>query len=82
MIDSFQRSAKADIQKSSKPVCRRDFLKMTGLTTGGFVLGSMLPMSLPAWAHGNAPHDNTLNLFVAIETNGRVNIVCHRKVGL
>ncbi|HCF78738.1 MAG TPA: xanthine dehydrogenase family protein molybdopterin-binding subunit [Glaciecola sp.] len=78
MIDSFQRSAKADIQKSSKPVCRRDFLKMTGLTTGGFVLGSMLPMSLPAWAHGNAPHDNTLNLFVAIETNGRVNIVCHR----
>jgi isoquinoline 1-oxidoreductase beta subunit len=78
MIDSFQQSAKAASDKQSKTVSRRDFLKLTGITTGGFVIGSMLPVSLPAWAHGSAPHNNTLNLFVAIETNGRVNIVCHR----
>lgn len=78
MIESFEKSAKAGTDKQVKPVSRRDFLKLTGMTTGGFVLGSMLPISLPAWAHGNTPHDNTLNLFVAIENSGRVNIVCHR----
>lgn len=79
MIDSFQHSiSNHSSAKQTKPVSRRDFLKLTGITTGGLVLGSMLPISLPVWAHGNTPHDNTLNLFVNIETNGRVNIVCHR----
>ncbi len=78
MIESFQQAANTESAKQTKALSRRDFLKLTGITTGGLILGSMLPVSLPVWAHGNAAHDNTLNLFVAIETNGRVNIVCHR----
>ena len=80
MIELFQQAANNASIKQTKSVSRRDFLKLTGMTTSGFVLGSMLSVSLPAWAHGNASHvgDNTLNLFVTIETNGRVNIVCHR----
>lgn len=78
MIESFQQSANAAPEKQAKTVSRRDFLKLTGITTGGLVIGSMLPISMPVWAHGSASHDNTLNLFVTIETNGRVNIVCHR----
>lgn len=78
MIDSFQQSAKVPSQKQSKILSRRDFLKLTGMATGGLVIGSVLPFSMPAWAQESAAQNNTLNLFVAIETSGKVNIVCHR----
>ena len=64
--------------KQAKPVSRRDFLKLTGLSASGLVLGSMLPISLPAWAHTGDHSHNALNLFVSIEHTGQVNIVCHR----
>jgi isoquinoline 1-oxidoreductase beta subunit len=60
-------------------VNRRDFLKLTGLAAGGLVLGAMLPFSTSASAQttGNKP-TNTMNLFVSIEQNNTINIVCHR----
>lgn len=56
---------------------RRRFLKLTGLTAGGLVLGANLPKSGPAWA---ATTNNTgdLNLFVTIHDDDTVSIVCHR----
>ena len=64
--------------KHTKPLSRRDFLKLTGLSASGLVLGSMLPVSLPAWAHTGNHSNNALNLFVSVEHNGQINIVCHR----
>ncbi|MBF7074248.1 xanthine dehydrogenase family protein molybdopterin-binding subunit [Glaciecola sp. MH2013] len=66
------------LQESPKALSRRAFLKMTGLSATGLVLGSMLPVSLPAWAHTSENHSKDLNLFVSIEHNGQVNIICHR----
>ncbi|MGJ8680200.1 molybdopterin cofactor-binding domain-containing protein [Paraglaciecola sp.] len=61
---------------SLQSVSRRNFLKYTGVASSGLILGAVVPSHL-AWAENN--HDsNTLNLFVSIEKDNTVNIVCHR----
>lgn len=55
---------------------RRDFLKYTGLSAGGLMLGGMVPGWNPVLAAGN--NNFELNLFVSISTDDTVNIVCHR----
>ena len=68
-------SARNDI----KSVSRRDFLRYTSVTGGALVLGTLLPGITPAWASSNVEDTaNTLNLFVSIDNDGTVNIVCHR----
>ncbi|MCM2679718.1 xanthine dehydrogenase family protein molybdopterin-binding subunit [Echinimonas agarilytica] len=68
-----------DIKLSSpvENVSRRRFLKALGVTSGGFVLGGVVPLSAPAWADESAAA-NQLNLFISINTNNQVDIVCHR----
>jgi len=56
---------------------RRSFLKLTGLSAGGLVLGAALPGWQPAWASG-LEKNRELNLFVSIDGDGTVSIVCHR----
>ena len=68
-------SARNDI----KSVSRRDFLRYTSVAGGALVLGTLLPSITPAWASSTVDDAaNTLNLFVSIDNDGTVNIVCHR----
>jgi len=68
-------SARNDI----KSVSRRDFLRYTSVAGGALVLGTLLPSITPAWASSTVVDAvNTLNLFVSIDNDGTVNIVCHR----
>ncbi|ABG41026.1 Twin-arginine translocation pathway signal [Paraglaciecola sp. T6c] len=68
-------SARNDI----KSVSRRDFLRYTSVAGGALVLGTLLPSITPAWASSNVENTaNTLNLFVSIDNDGNVKIVCHR----
>ena len=66
--------------KQIKSVSRRDFLRYTSITGGAFVLGAVLPSFSPVWANAANANDtsNTLNLFVSIDDDSTVNIVCHR----
>jgi isoquinoline 1-oxidoreductase beta subunit len=76
-----QRSPQASLlgNGSLRNVNRRDFLKLTGLAAGGLVLAAALPFGARANAQSAASAaDNTLNLFVSIEPNNTINIVCHR----
>lgn len=58
-------------------VSRRKFLKMSGITAGGLVLATTVPGWQAAWASASKEsHD--LNLFVSINTDNTVNIICHR----
>lgn len=57
-------------------VSRRRFLKGVGVSGSGLVLGVTLPGVSPLFAAQTDEH--RLNLFVSIEENGIVNIVCHR----
>lgn len=62
-------------------ISRRAFLKYTGVTGGALILGTLMPAFTQAWAQTNPSAgkvDNQLNLFVSIDTDGSVNIVCHR----
>ena len=62
-----------------KSLSRRDFLRYTSVAGGAFVLGTILPGVSPVWAASETDDSsNTLNLFVSIDNNGTVNIVCHR----
>lgn len=59
-----------------KNVSRRDFLKLSGVASTGLVLGVAVPTQM-VWA--KADNDtNQFNLFVSIEKDSTVNIVCHR----
>ncbi|GAC14861.1 xanthine dehydrogenase family protein molybdopterin-binding subunit [Aliiglaciecola lipolytica] len=58
-------------------VSRRHFLKVSGIGAGSFVLGSALPIAKPVWAE-QSKLAVELNLFVSINTDNSVNIVCHR----
>lgn len=58
-------------------VSRRHFLKVSGIGAGSLVLSSALPMFTPVWAK-HPDNANALNLFVSINTDNTVNIVCHR----
>jgi len=57
---------------------RRRFLELTGIASGGLLLGAMLP----AGAHGMdvlaAPSGVRLNLFVSLREDGAVEIIAHR----
>lgn len=65
------------MKHSLQNVSRRQFLKSSGLATGGLILASTIPAWSPAWAdQGKQTHD--LNLFVSVNTDNTVNIVCHR----
>lgn len=57
---------------------RRSFLKFTGLTGTGLVLGAALPGMAPLWANATVKETRDLNLFVSINSDNTVNIVCHR----
>ncbi|MFT6899261.1 MAG: isoquinoline 1-oxidoreductase beta subunit [Paraglaciecola sp.] len=62
-------------------ISRRAFLKYTGVASGTLILGTLMPAFTQAWAETNPSADkleNQLNLFVSIDTDGSVNIVCHR----
>ncbi|WP_199611633.1 molybdopterin cofactor-binding domain-containing protein [Flocculibacter collagenilyticus] len=58
-------------------ISRRNFLKATGITTGGLVLGVGLPSWMPAWAE---QYDSLhkLNLFIQISPDNTVYIIAHR----
>jgi isoquinoline 1-oxidoreductase subunit beta len=58
-------------------VSRRDFLKLTGMASGGLVLGALLPIHNPVWA-GSAQTSNELNLFISINSDNSIDIICHR----
>lgn len=57
-------------------ISRRGFLKTLGITTTGLVLGASLPSMSMASAEESA--EDMMNLFVGIDSDGTVNIVCHR----
>ncbi|WP_158969026.1 xanthine dehydrogenase family protein molybdopterin-binding subunit [Paraglaciecola sp. L3A3] len=60
-------------------ISRRNFLKQTGVASTGFVLGVALPSSQAVWAATNTQSSaNELNLFVSIDKDNTVNIICHR----
>ncbi|MGS2722625.1 molybdopterin cofactor-binding domain-containing protein [Porticoccus sp. GXU_MW_L64] len=71
------------LENTAEVIClgRREFLKKTGITGGGLLLGTAVPLSsvLPvfAWADDQGG-DHPLNLFVSIGSDDRVHIVCHR----
>ena len=53
---------------------RRDFLKLTGLTTGGLVLG----LNLESCSSPTQSKDFAPNFFINFKDNKQVEIVCHR----
>jgi len=68
-----------------KPFSRRAFLQATGLTGGAFILGAVLPSCSPekslsgaGAALTNVSKDNALGVFVSLDSDGQVNIICHR----
>ncbi|WJG07761.1 molybdopterin cofactor-binding domain-containing protein [Aliiglaciecola sp. LCG003] len=58
-------------------VSRRSFLKASGIGASSLVLGGVIPTFTPVWATPPA-ESSALNLFVSINTDNSVNIVCHR----
>ena len=64
-------------RKSIENVDRRRFLRLTGLTAGGLVLGTALPNTQPLCAQSSTAY-RELNLFVGINPDDTVSIVCHR----
>lgn len=65
------------MSKIIENVSRRTFLKSTGIATGGLVLAGAIPGFVPVWASSTKEaHD--LNLFVSVNTDNSVNIICHR----
>jgi isoquinoline 1-oxidoreductase beta subunit len=65
------------MKTSIENVERRQFLKLTGIGTGCLVLGSTLAPWQPAWSQDTLESVD-LNLFVSINEDNTVNIVCHR----
>ena len=63
--------------QSIKSVDRRRFLQLTGLSAGGLILGASLPSPQPVWAQAG-DSNRQLNLFVSIDADDTVSIVCHR----
>lgn len=64
-------------QHNIENVGRRKFLRLTGLSAGGLVLGATLPGVKPAWATAEKSLSE-LNLFVSVHSDNTVSIVCHR----
>lgn len=58
-------------------ISRRKFLKQSGLAAGGLVLATSIPGWSPAWA-SSVKQSHDLNLFVSVNSDNTVNIVCHR----
>lgn len=64
--------------KTINAVNRRDFLKLTGLSGASFALATALSTSRPVWAIEQSANESRFNLFVSIDADSTVNIVCHR----
>lgn len=76
---STQQSQQSEQNIILDNVSRRSFLKGLSLTTTGLVLGATLPSWSSAMAEESANAMNTMmNLFLGIDSDGTVNIVCHR----
>lgn len=62
-----------------KNVSRRGFLKLAGISSGGFVLGMSLPITqVLAGTKNTLAAAHELNFFVSITSDGLVDLVCHR----
>ena len=61
--------------KELNAISRRDFLKASGLSAGGLIIGVSLPVSLLGSSHGS---DFQPNAFVYIAENGDTTIWCGR----
>ena len=55
---------------------RREFLSLTGVASGALVLGTSLP--LVAGSESEVDDSNRLGVFVSIDDDGSVDIICHR----
>ncbi|GMG85967.1 xanthine dehydrogenase family protein molybdopterin-binding subunit [Biformimicrobium ophioploci] len=66
-----------DNRKGIALVSRRKFLQLAGLSGGSLILGASLPGWQPAWASG-LEADTKLNLFVSVDSDDTVSIICHR----
>jgi len=59
-------------------VSRRGFLKAVGVTSGSFVLGVSLPLSMAKASSNSKDVSHALNFFVSIANDSKVTLVCHR----
>ena len=59
-------------------VSRREFLELTGLSVGGLLLTSVLPVSSALASVLDEPEGQRLNVFVSIRPDGEVEIIAHR----
>ncbi len=65
--------------KSLQRVSRRQFLQITGLTASGLVLGAVVTGGRPGLAGMlDTAQGESLNLFVSLDEDGRVEIIAHR----
>ncbi|GHD27128.1 xanthine dehydrogenase family protein molybdopterin-binding subunit [Halioglobus pacificus] len=58
-------------------ISRRDFLKATGVSSSGLLIGAALPTTLRADVL-QRPSGDALNLFVSLREDGTVEIIAHR----
>ncbi|NTS77579.1 xanthine dehydrogenase family protein molybdopterin-binding subunit [Catenovulum sp. SM1970] len=65
------------INNQIENVSRRSFLKGLGVTSGALVLGGVMPSSMPVFAM-TQEMQYKLNLFVTINTDNSIDIICHR----
>ncbi len=65
------------MNKSIQNVSRRHFLKVSGIGAGSLLLSSAMPIFTPVWAK-HPDNASALNLFVSINPDNTVNIICHR----
>ena len=63
------------VNKELTAISRRDFLKVSGLSAGGLIIGVSLPMSVMGSAADSVFEPNA---FVYIEKNGDTTIFCGR----
>ncbi|MFC3122730.1 xanthine dehydrogenase family protein molybdopterin-binding subunit [Agaribacter flavus] len=67
------------MSQATVKVSRRAFLKYSGITTAGLILGAAVPVSARIMAGANpATTEHELNLFVSISPDNTVHIICHR----
>ena len=63
------------INPSFSPVTRREFLKASGLTAGGLIIGVSLPVGTKA---SDGPGGFEPSPFIYIESNGDTTLYCGR----
>ena len=63
---------------SIENISRRGFLKVSGITSGTFVLGMTLPINATQVKSAKTALSHQLNFFVSIASDSLVTLVCHR----